>query len=78
MNIDQLFGLIPIWLKTSLSILTVLAILGWRLFSHVIKIRRAIDKLKEESYNEVIVMYKEIQEENKRLRGELKNIKDGN
>ena len=78
MNIEKLLELVPLWVQTSFAFLMLFGLIGWRIFRHVIKINKAVNQLKEESYKELLEMYDEVQQRNKQLRTENKLLRDQN
>lgn len=76
MSILNLLEHVPVWVKTSVSIMLVFGLLWWRIFRHWLKLNRILNKMKDETYADIQEVSKEILEENRTLRKRVKELEN--
>lgn len=63
MDILNAFQYLPDWIKAAFAIILVGGLLYWRTFNGVLKIRKQIENLKEESFNDLMKIHSQLKEE---------------
>ena len=60
MSIEELFNYVPVWVRTAVAMLLIQGLIFWRVFKSYLKVNKAVGKLKEDSYEEMIKVHEKL------------------